>query len=236
MASPPPTVGRSGSRRFSAGQLLIALVLLFVVTPLVEEWKNGDVIEAILVTMVLVSAVLAVGARRRTLVIATTLVIPAIAGKWLNHLRPDLLPPAAFLTLGLVFITFVVVHLLIFILRAKQVSSEVLYVGIATYLMLGLLWVFLYVLVGQLNPKAFAFNVTSPIRQTMTGFNAFYFSFTTLSTAGYGDITPISNEARMLAVLEMMTGVLYVAVLISRLVALHALPVPTGDQDRPDKP
>ena len=59
------------------------------------------------------------------------------------------------------------------------------------------------------------------------------FSFTTLSTAGYGDITPVSNVARMLAVIEMMTGVLYVAVLISRLVALHAIPPPPGDSGKP---
>ena len=55
----------------------------------------------------------------------------------------------------------------------------------------------------------------------MDGFNAFYFSFITLSTVGYGDITPVSRIARWLAAMEAMTGLLYVAVLIARLVALY---------------
>ncbi len=60
----------------------------------------------------------------------------------------------------------------------------------------------------------------------MEGFNAFYFSFITLSTVGYGDITPVSKVARMLAATEAMTGLLYVAVLIARLVALYSSPKP----------
>ncbi len=55
----------------------------------------------------------------------------------------------------------------------------------------------------------------------MAGFNAFYFSFITLSTVGYGDITPASRIARWLAAMEAITGSLYVAVLIARLVALY---------------
>ena len=50
------------------------------------------------------------------------------------------------------------------------------------------------------------------------------FSFITLSTVGYGDITPVSKVARMLAATEAMTGLLYVAVLIARLVGLYSTP------------
>ena len=58
----------------------------------------------------------------------------------------------------------------------------------------------------------------------MSGFTGFYFSFVTLSTVGYGDITPVSRIARMLAAMEAMTGLLYVAVLIARLVSLYSTP------------
>ena len=70
----------------------------------------------------------------------------------------------------------------------------------------------------QLSQEAFSFNTTTGTKETMAGFNAFYFSYITLSTVGYGDITPVSKVARMLAATEAMTGLLYVAVLISRLV------------------
>jgi hypothetical protein len=56
----------------------------------------------------------------------------------------------------------------------------------------------------------------------MSGFTAIYFSFTTLMNVGYGDITPVADVARMLAMLEAMTGTLFVGVMIARLVSLYS--------------
>jgi hypothetical protein len=90
--------------------------------------------------------------------------------------------------------------------------------------MLGLTWTVAYWLVDQLTPGgAFSFN-TARGTQSMNGFTGFYFSFITLSTVGYGDITPVSQAARWLAAMEAMTGLLYVAVLIARLVSLYSTP------------
>lgn len=210
-------------RRITTVELLIALALLFFFFPFVEEVKDGDVIVSILLSLVLLSAVLAVADRKRVFFIAVVLAIPAIAGRWINHFRPDLVPSPVFLTAGLVLIAFVVANLLHFVLRAPSVNVEVLCASISAYLMLGLLWTVAYWLVDQLTPGAFAFNGNAE-RQSIRGFNAFYFSFVTLSTVGYGDITPVSKVARMLAAMEAMTGLLYVAVLIARLVALYSSP------------
>jgi hypothetical protein len=211
-------------RRFTTVQLLVALGLLFFAFPFVEEVKGGSVIVSILFSLVLLSAVLAIAERKRVLIIAIVLAIPAIGGRWINHLRPDLVPPSLFLTAGLILVGFVVANLLRFVLRAPSVNVEVLCASIAAYLMLGLMWTMAYWLVDQLTPGgAFSFN-TNTGKQSMNGFNAFYFSFITLSTVGYGDITPVSRIARWLAALEAMTGLLYVAVLIARLVALYSSP------------
>lgn len=211
-------------RRFTTVQLLIALGLLFFSFPFVEEVKGGNLIVSILFSLVLLSAVLAVAERKRVLIIAILLAIPAIGGRWINHLQPDLVPPSVFLSAGLILVGFVVANLLRFVLRAPSVNVEVLCASIAAYLMLGLMWTMAYWLVDQLTPGgAFSFNPNTG-KQSMNGFNAFYFSFITLSTVGYGDITPLSRIARWLAALEAMTGLLYMTVLIARLVSLYSSP------------
>src|SRR5882724_2686423 len=217
-----PLQPRRRFRRFSTVELLVALALLFFFFPFVEEVKGGDVIVSILLSLVLLSAVLAVADRKGVFFIALVLAIPAIAGRWINHFRPDLVPPPVFLIAGLALIAFVVANLLRFVLRAPSVNTEVLCASISAYLMLGLLWTVAYWLVAQVTPNAFAFN--SGPEETMAGFNAFYFSFITLSTVGYGDITPVSRIARWLAATEAMTGLLYVTVLIARLVSLYSTP------------
>jgi hypothetical protein len=117
---------------------------------------------------------------------------------------------------------FVIAQLLHFILHAPVVTVEVLCASIAAYLMLGLMWTLAYWLVDQLTPGgAFSFN-TGRGGHSMDGFSGFYFSFITLSTVGYGDITPVSRMARWLAAMEAITGLLYVAVLIAWLVSLYS--------------
>jgi len=212
-----------GALRFSVAQFLAALVILFVTAPFVEGMGNGKAVESGLITLVLLSAVLAIGSGRRTLGWAIALVVPAVVGRWVNHVWPGSISPAAGLAPGLVFIVFVVFHLLRFILRAPRVNSEVLCAGIATYLMLGLFWAFGYLLVNRIDPSSFAFTISNESGQSMGGFNGLYFSLVTLTTCGYGDIVPVTPVARMLAMTEAMSGTIYVAVLISRLVALHSL-------------
>ena len=209
-------------RRFSTVQLLIALAVFLIFAPFVEELEGGNLILSLLFTLVLFAAVFAVANRKRSLAIALVLVVPAIAGRWINHFRPDVVHPAVFLVCALLLLAFVIAHLLRFVLRAPVVTVEVLCGSIAAYLMLGLMWTVAYWLVDQLTPGgAFSFN-TNGGGQSINGFTGFYFSFITLSTVGYGDITPVSRFARWLAALEAMTGLLYVAVLIARLVSLYS--------------
>src|SRR5438046_10539350 len=103
---------RFGIPRYSTAKLLVALGLLFVFTPFIEDLPRGDLIEAVLLTLVMVSGVLAVGARRRHLIIALALVVPAAVGKWVNHLRPDLLPTEVFLIAPVVFFHLVLSRIL----------------------------------------------------------------------------------------------------------------------------
>jgi len=217
----------SGISRHTGACFLAALLLIFVTAPFIEDLRGGELIEAVLMTVVLLFAVLAIGGRRRTLAWAVVLVIPALVGKWVNHWRPDLMPPEVFLGAGLLFVLFVVLNLLHFILRAPRIDSEILCLGVSNYLMLGWLWAFAYMLVDRLVPGSFAFTVGPSSVRSLEGFRGFYFSYSTITSVAYGDIIPLTSAVRMLAMAEAMAGMLYVALLIARLVSLHYSKGPT---------
>jgi Ion channel len=213
---------QEGVRRLSVAHFLVALVALLVTMPFLEQLKYGDLLEAILITLVLLSAVMAVGGRRRTLIAACVLVTPALVAKWIDHFRPDAIPREFALVTAIAFAGFVVWHLLVFILRAPWVNAEVMCAAVATYLMMALLWAFAFTLAARLVPHSFEFTVKAGPPRSMARFEALYFSLVTLTTVGYGDVVPVSNAVRMLAMLEAMTGLFYVTMLIARLVALYS--------------
>lgn len=211
-----------GLRRYSVARFLVALVVLFITSPFVQHMRGGDVIEKLIGTVVLLSGVAAVGGRRRTLVTGIILVTPAIATRWIDHLHPGAIPQEVSHLAILASLVFVVFHLFRFVLIAPRVNAEVLCAGIATYLMLGVCWAMVFTLVARLVPDSFVFTTGPAQYHVMAGFEAIYFSIGTLSGVCYGDITPVSGVARMLALLEGMTGLFYLAVLISRLVSLYS--------------
>ncbi len=218
--------GRSGfatdrrlKLRVSAVGFLAALVLMLVVSPFVRGSQEGQLYESVLFTLVMCTGLIASGSCRK---LAFALVGLALAATWLNRLWPEKCPALTFILPGVAFLGIVIGSLLGFILRAKRVDADVLCAGISVYLILGLVWGLAYTLVAQVIPNAFSFRAAPGTTATMSGFTAIYFSFITLATLGYGDITPAADVARMLAMIEAMTGTLFVSVMIARLVSLYS--------------
>jgi hypothetical protein len=207
--------------RFSVSLFLGALVLNIFISPFVDRLKSGGLIETLLMTLVLLCAILSIAGGRRALV-GVVLVAPAAIGEWLNYWRPELLIYVVTRGAGLLFIGFVVVQLLRFIVYAPRVDSEVLCAAVAGYLLSGFAWSLAYALLDRLDPNSFVFTLGAKSGQSMNGFTGLYFSFITLSTVGYGDIIPLSDAARMVAIVEAIFGMFYVSLLIARLVSLYS--------------
>jgi Ion channel len=102
------------------------------------------------------------------------------------------------------------------IFRPGPITAVRIQGAIAVYLLFGISWAYGYVIVMHLNPHAFQ----STIGVSQLPAEWMYFSFVTLTTLGYGEITPLSTPARSLAIGEALTGQLYLAVLLARLVAM----------------
>jgi len=106
-------------------------------------------------------------------------------------------------------------------------TGETISMSISIYLLLGLTWGMLYVVIWQFDPQAIALGAAlgstpaSPENQMRVFPILTYFSLTTLSTIGFGDIVPLTLQARYAAVAEGITGQLYLAILVARLVGMH---------------
>jgi hypothetical protein len=219
------------SRRFSSRHFLAVLVVMFLASPFLDDvYRRYPAVSAAIITVVLLSAALAVGDRRRIKIWAGLLGGPAILVTWLHRWFPDNVPEEYGFALAVLFAAFVAIRLFRFVLAARKVDGEVLSAAVATYLMLALLWSFAYMLIGKANPGAFAFTVGPASGRSMEGFTSLYFSLTTLSTVGYGDIVPVSNVARLLSTIEAVAGMFFVTLLIARLVSVYA------SGDRPENP
>ena len=105
-----------------------------------------------------------------------------------------------------------------YVLQADYITRDQVYAGISVYLMLGFAFGCVYYLMGMLDPSCFAVNTA---RLDASGEpDLMYFSFITLATLGYGDITPVARLSRSLSQLEALAGTLYMAVFMARLVSM----------------
>ena len=119
------------------------------------------------------------------------------------------------------FFALTVVGLFSYLRNARTILTAHLYTAISIYLLLGVQWFAVYSAIDVFRPGSFLFNKATIVdRQS----ELLYFSLVTLSTVGYGDIVPLDSEVRMLAALEGVTGVLYVAITVALLVSAYKEP------------
>lgn len=143
----------------------------------------------------------------------------SLAVRWMAFLTPIQALQVWSGVWSLVAILVIALVLLAQVFRSGPVTPYRIQGAIAVYLLFGIGWAHAYHLTGMLHPGSF----NGPTGDIFTVLDWSYFSFVTLSTVGYGDITPVRPIARVLAMGEALTGQLYLAVLIARLVAMEVV-------------
>jgi voltage-gated potassium channel Kch len=207
--------------------LVCALSIFMVALPFISETGFGMVIFRTGTILLLSSAVYSVSERRWQLILAIVLALPAVA----VQIAPTLLgePGSLMLRFGMSALFFVYIAVLIsnYLLKQSRVSADMILGAINVYLLLAIGFMFLHAFVEVVKPGAYLYQGES-LSIVLKGDPeidalAFllYFSVVTLTTLGYGDITPAVPAARMLCSFEAVIGQLFVAVFIARLVSLH---------------
>jgi len=196
----------------------LLLIFIFVVPPLLAPGSGRRVAGDIAYALLLISGVhaLAVRGLPRTVLMPVALITLAVyLGSRVVSVPAPWVQGTALLSL-LLFLAVVLGQTL----RAGPVTFHRIQGAMASYLLLGVIWAHAYALLAELRPGAFS-GPFSPA----DGPRAFlYFSFVTLATVGYGDVLPVHPVARSLAMLEAVTGTLYLTTVIARLVSLAVAP------------
>jgi hypothetical protein len=217
--------------------LLCAIAAAFVVRPLLGDLVIAtDLFSVALLALMLVALYTVridelVGERTRLLKlkrrrsqIGWILAVPAFVIRLILFVVPSQRLDVAGSIAWFLFFAFVTWSEVRGVLKQKEVNGETISMAISGYLLMGLTWGVLYVVMYSLQPNSFNMGQSTPNGPTEIQFTfpvLVYFSAATLSTLGYGDITPLSLQARYAAVAEAIVGQFYLAILVARLVGLQ---------------
>jgi hypothetical protein len=122
---------------------------------------------------------------------------------------------------AIIFFCLIALSLLFHVFGHERVTGDTIAGAICVFLLIGIIWMLAYQAIHFLDPKAFN-NIAAGGFSPAAIVDLAYFSFVTLTTVGYGDITPISRPVRMFVVTEAIFGQIYLTVLVARLVGLYA--------------
>ena len=198
--------------------VLVAFLSFLILSPLLNNFFRLSLLLDIFLTIIFISVIYAVSQKRHYLLIGTLLVLPLLLATWTKHL---VVSPALSLIgtcSGILFFAFMVITIVLFVFKQNRVTLNVINASVVVYLLMAMMWAMLFILVEQVQPGSFS---TLKIQAEESNFNFFYYSFVTITTLGYGDITPSTEIARSLALLEAVIGQIYLVVLVARLVVIH---------------
>lgn len=195
--------------------LLISIVLLISTSFLIHSDPLSKIITSLFFAMILLSASYSIKrGRTRLFYFAIGVIVLREGSIFLIH--NEYLDSVATLTNALFFL-IIVIQLIHQVARSKIVSRDVILESINGYLLMGLSGSILFALVGRTQEHAFSFS--NPPTHLLS--ESIYFGFIAQTTIGFGDITPVSDLARLLTITMGVSGQLYIAIIIAMLVGKY---------------
>ena len=217
------------------GLLIFTLAYLFVVCAL-GDFTFGGLVGRLLFSLIIVTGVLATFRQRWLFFLVIALALAGLILGWLEYLYRVWTLTMANVMVGMLFLVLLLATLIVQVFRAGSVTAHKIRGAIVVYLLLGGMWSFFYFIVALVAPHAFhwpegfAANDWQALQQMLT-----YFSFITLTTTGYGDITPAIPLTRTLAMFEALAGQLYLVITLARLVSLAIICLPGNFPNNSEK-
>ncbi len=201
--------------RFS--YLFFTIMLMFLLRPFLAGAKTLNLVTDIFLWVILISCVWAVQDKRKHQGIVMAMAIVVILTDIMDILLHTTLTSWVSTVAAAFFVSYAVVAIFLFLAKQKEVTADMIMAAASEYVLIGILFAVLYNFVEAAYPGSFNF---AGVETNRPGF--LYFSFVTLTTTGYGDVLPLSAQARSLAAFEAVTGQLYIAITVALLVGAYS--------------
>ncbi len=198
--------------------LLILTLLMLILPPFLDDWVSTRILVDVFLTAILAAIIYAVRSNRSQVIAAVVLALPLIIATWSNHFIAITTIGLTTRIFGALFFGFAAVNILLLISKTEEIKRETIFAAIEAYLLIALMWAFLYMILEALAPGSFSLP-EGDFRAETRRYE--YFSFITITTLGYGDITPLTDKASALTMLEALIGQIYLVVLVAWLVGMH---------------
>ena len=195
---------------------LLLLFLIFVFSPILDELQNEHILIKISYSAILLTGILSVTRQKKFVIATIILACIAFVVNWMSVIAPSRTVLIANDFAQIVFNSFFAVAILIKTFQPGDITFQRIQGSVVVYLLIGLIFSFVFRLIYVFEGASSFNNIVS---NGSPGF--LYYSFITLTTVGYGDITPVQPLARSLANFEALIGQLYPAILIARLVSME---------------
>jgi len=203
------------STHYKMFNFMVSILLLLILSAVLEGTEYGYIVVNTMSSIVFFLGVYAVGRNRRTLIILIMLGLPWFFSEW------AFTKSSRTIFTSMLFFIFVTVTILEHILKSEEVTTDTLYGAVCVYLLLGILWASIFGFLEYVTPGAVFEGYDKDINTKMSTNELIYYSYSTLATIGYGDLTSVTPVGRILSVLEGIFGQLYIAFLVARLISIY---------------
>ncbi|RJP88142.1 MAG: two pore domain potassium channel family protein [Desulfobacteraceae bacterium] len=197
--------------------LLISILLVILVRPFLEDFVGIKFLMDLFFSLILISGVYAVSRKKNTFLISLIFAFPAFFMQWSSYIVT--FPGSLFIgkLFGILFYLFLIAVMIDYLFKEEEITADMIIGAICVYMLIGAMWSSIFTMLEIAHPGSFRIPDSAVSERS----HFFYYSFVTLTTLGYGDITPVTSAARSFSIVEAIIGQLYIAILVSRLVGVH---------------
>ncbi len=200
----------------------MGLMCVFVISPFFGKGSLASDLLGMALLMTLLFAVLVISHSKKLLILATLLAAPLVFDSFQSLFGNTIEMNSLISSLCAVgFVLLIISVMLRDMFLSTEVDGALIIGAISLYFLLGLMWGFIYLAIDHAFPGSFDFSVVIDMTMHDQTGEFMYFSMVTLTTLGYGDITPLSAPARGMATMQAAVGQLYLTILVARLVGMH---------------